>query len=295
MAGNSEVSRERLKRYGFPLVVVAAIGAVAAFGADGDSTYPKGFEPGGNLVVIGDSIASGVGTDTSFGKIIGRNFGMAVENAAWSGADFEQILYGDETRASQLDALRDTTSAVIVTAGGNEAGGDEADIRELFETCEETDCSKGSPLYEQVRAQLDSENMVDKYEELLGAIAQQAPHAEIYLTGYSPPVNKGALGTVACLFTACEFMEDGRLDLLVDSTSWANRSAATAVERIDSDRIHYAEAGNIGLLSDADILSRLAGGGALVFEHGEWILHLTEEGHQRIANELVADLANRGK
>ena len=277
-------------------MTIMTLGVTAAFlSGAGKEAYPKGFSEGSKLAVIGDSLPAGLGVENgqAFPEIIGRNFGVEVENAAWSGADIDQITNGEGSRASQLTILNEDTSAVLMMFGGNDT--EEQNVRELYHSCLSEGCDEGALAYSTVENSFNSQKMIDKYHNLFSETLERAPNAEVYFVGYYEPIKIGILAEMACRMASddCSFYDNGGAKLASRAVKWLNSSAKSAMETIDSDRLHFIEAPDIGVLGDADIMQRLTTGNPTVYPDGYAALHLTAKGQEKIAKSIIIYLARQ--
>lgn len=185
---------------------------------------------GNDLVVLGDSFASGVGnlpyidgsanckrSEAAYGPLLARYGVVRLQSfAACSGARTTDILGtgGNVTQPTQIDDVTADTDVVTVQALGNDFR-----ISAIGPVCIVDDCSRLPLLQQMIDAvPLEAPALLDA---LYDAIEQRAPHATVIVVGY-PYLFDPHGGR------RCDYMSDAELAAVTELTDRLNDSLRDA-------------------------------------------------------------------
>ena len=203
------------------LVVVAAllVAGLVAHPQTAHATSPQ-------LVALGDSYASGVGTrsyDDDSGSCMRSPYAYPVLDASRIGASLSfQACSGATTssvRTGQLGTLSATTTLVTVTVGGNDAHFTSV-ITECAQPWWSSDCDGAIDDARSVITNL----LPARLDTLYSAIRTRAPHAHVVVVGY-PRLFNGEDCNAGTWFSPAE---ETRLNQTVDLLDSTIRGRATA-------------------------------------------------------------------
>ncbi|GAA4030855.1 SGNH/GDSL hydrolase family protein [Allokutzneria multivorans] len=293
-----------MRKHILPIAVVAATFIVCGLAVAASAAPAKPV----NMVVLGDSTASGTGagnyhrgthgtcwrSSNSYSEVAAatlRSAGRAVEyrSAACSGASIDDLRKPFKGEPAQLDALKPDTNAVLLTLGANDVG-----YVEFGGLCMQGDCSKaGKTVTDQLPA------MSKKLLGLLGEIKAKSPKAKVVVVGYGRQLTNGANALTAIdpicaptVFSAEERAEGSKVVSALDLTLRTTAKAAGAVfvsPYVDSVKLGKEFAGHSQCEAGAPYyrgFDALAPGQ----EGQEAVLHLNKAGQGALAGLVAAQL-----
>ncbi|GAA3998258.1 SGNH/GDSL hydrolase family protein [Allokutzneria multivorans] len=289
------------------LTAAAVMAAVITAGGLGTTASAAPTTPL-NMVVIGDSTASGTGAGyyyrgthgtcwrstnsySEFALVKLRESGRQAElrNATCSGAGINDVRRPFKGQPAQLDALKPDVDVVMLTLGANDIG-----YVEFGGLCMQGDCSKAAgSVIDQIPAM--SENLA----KLFGEIKAKSPKAKIVATGYGRQLTNGANGAAAAdpicdssVFAAEERTEGNKVALALDLAlrSTAEKAGVAFVSPFaDSVELRAEFAGHSQCDSAA---TYYRGFDALApYQEGqEAVLHLNKDGQAALGALVLAHL-----
>jgi hypothetical protein len=243
--------------------------------------------PAAKYVAMGDSFSSGEGNEPfeagtnengtnqchrslkAYSRLLQSNLALgSTAFVACGGASTTDVLGGKWNESPQLDSLSNSTEKVTLTIGGINAG-----FVDYLLGCVVA-CGPGTSIYDAMIAGITqpafSEVLTYTYEQIL----QKAPNAQLYVADY-PYLSAPSV-------TACWGLDfSGAYEV----QAALNNAIRTAVQSVDSSRIHYVSANYNGSPFSGGELC--GGSGQPLFNGlmlpGEYSLHPNAAGQQAYA------------